>query len=198
MVCRFKKKANFALQFKNEKEAMYAIVDIAGQQFKVEKDQEIFVHRLDEKAGAKVEFNQVLLTDDKGKITVGKPIIEGAQVTAKIVEHLRGDKVMVFKKKRRKGYKKMNGHRDELTKIIIQDVVAKGAKAPKAAAEKKEEAPKAKEAATKKPAAKAVKETAKKTTKAAKPAEVKTEKKETAKPKEPKAVDQKTEKKEDK
>ena len=130
---------------------MYAIVDIAGQQFKVEKDQKVYVHRLDAEAGKKVNFDRVLLIDDKGKVNIGAPAIEGAQVSATVLEHLKGDKVIVFKKKRRKGYKKKNGHRQYLTEIQINDIVASGAK--KAAAPKKEEAPKA-EAAAEKPAAK--------------------------------------------
>ena len=101
---------------------MYAIVDIAGQQFKVEKDQKIFVHRLDAKEGSKISFDKVLLTDDKGKINIGKPILEGVSVSAKILEHLKGDKVTVFKKKRRKGYKVKNGHRQYLTKIEIDSI----------------------------------------------------------------------------
>ena len=101
---------------------MYAIVEIAGQQFKVEKGQELFVHRLSGKEGDKVEFDKVLLKDDKGKITVGKPTIDKAKVTAKIIEHLKGDKVIVFKKKRRKGYKVKNGHRQYLTKIAIEKI----------------------------------------------------------------------------
>ena len=125
---------------------MYAIVDIAGQQFKVEKDQRLFVHQLQGEAGDKVEFSDVFLLDDNGTITVGAPAVEGALVTAKIEEHLKGDKVIVFKKKRRKGYKKKNGHRQRLTRITIESIVASGAKkstktaakaAPKAAAPKK-------------------------------------------------------------
>ncbi len=88
---------------------MYAIVEIAGQQFKVEKDQQIFVHRLDAKEGSKVDFDKVLLMNDAGKINVGTPVIAGAKVTAKVREHLKDDKVIVFKKKRRKGYKVKNG-----------------------------------------------------------------------------------------
>ncbi|HAQ72192.1 MAG TPA: 50S ribosomal protein L21 [Flavobacteriales bacterium] len=118
---------------------MYAIVDIAGQQFKVEKDQKVYVHRLDTEEGKKVNFDRVLLIDDKGKVNIGAPAIEGAQVSATVLEHLKGDKVIVFKKKRRKGYKKKNGHRQYLTEIQINDIVASGAK--KAAAPKKEAAP---------------------------------------------------------
>jgi large subunit ribosomal protein L21 len=118
---------------------MYAIVDIAGQQFKVEKDQKVYVHRLDTEEGKKVNFDRVLLIDDKGKVNIGAPAIEGAQVSATVLEHLKGDKVIVFKKKRRKGYRKKNGHRQYLTEIQINDIVASGAK--KAAAPKKEAAP---------------------------------------------------------
>jgi large subunit ribosomal protein L21 len=120
---------------------MYAIVDIAGQQFKVEKDQKVYVHRLSTEEGKKVTFDKVLLIDDKGKVNVGAPAIDGAEVTATVLEHLKGDKVIVFKKKRRKGYKKKNGHRQYLTEIQINDIKASGAK--KAAAPKKEAAPKA-------------------------------------------------------
>ncbi len=104
---------------------MYAIVDIAGQQFKVEKNQELFVHRLEGKEGGKVEFDRVLLIDNGGKVTVGAPSIEGAKVDAKIISHVKGDKVLVFKKKRRKGYQKLNGHRQYLTKIQIENISAK-------------------------------------------------------------------------
>ena len=119
---------------------MYAIVDIAGQQFKVEKDQKVYVHRLDAEEGKKVNFDRVLLIDDNGKVNIGAPAINGAQVSATVLEHLKGDKVIVFKKKRRKGYQKKNGHRQYLTEIQIDSIVASGAK--KAAAPKKEEAPK--------------------------------------------------------
>lgn len=104
---------------------MYAIVDIAGQQFKVEKNQELFVHRLEGKEGGKVEFDRVLLIDNGGKVTVGVPSIDGAKVDAKIISHVKGDKVLVFKKKRRKGYQKLNGHRQYLTKIQIENISAK-------------------------------------------------------------------------
>ena len=112
---------------------MYAIVEIAGQQFKVEKDQQIFVHRLEEKEGAKVEFDNVLLIDNNGKVNVGAPAISGAKVTAKVLDHVKGDKVVVFKKKRRKGYKVKNGHRQSFSQIEIQSIVEKGATAKKAA-----------------------------------------------------------------
>ena len=101
---------------------MYAIVEIAGQQFKVEKDQQIFVHRLDAKTGSKVSFDKVLLTDDNGKVNIGKPTLSGVSVSAKVLEHLKGDKVVVFKKKRRKGYRVKNGHRQYLTKIEIDKI----------------------------------------------------------------------------
>ena len=93
---------------------MYAIVEIAGQQYKVEKDQQIFVHRLEGKEGSKVSFDNVLLTANGDKIEVGAPAVKGVSVSAKILEHLKGDKVIVFKKKRRKGYKVKNGHRQYL------------------------------------------------------------------------------------
>ncbi|MCB0819957.1 MAG: 50S ribosomal protein L21 [Bacteroidetes bacterium] len=101
---------------------MYAIVDIAGQQFKVEKDQQIFVHRLASEEGAKVDFDQVLLIDNNGKVQVGTPTVSGASVSAKVLSHLKGDKVIVFKKKRRKGYQKSNGHRQQFTKIQIESI----------------------------------------------------------------------------
>ncbi len=115
---------------------MYAIVDIAGQQFKVEKGQELFVHRLEGEKGDKLGFDKVMLIDHDGKTTVGTPVIEGARVEGTIVDHLRGDKVFVFKKKRRKGYKKFNGHRQYLSLVKIEEIVEKGpkAKAKKAAA----------------------------------------------------------------
>lgn len=101
---------------------MYAIVEIAGQQFKVQKDQKVFVHRLSGEEGAVVEFDRVYLKDAEGKIIVGAPVIEGAKVTARILRHLRGEKVLVFKKKRRKSYQKMNGHRQYLTQIQIENI----------------------------------------------------------------------------
>jgi large subunit ribosomal protein L21 len=101
---------------------MYAIVDIAGQQFKVQKSQQIFVHRLEGNEGDTVNFDKVLLLDNEGKVDVGMPTVKGASISAKIVNHLKGDKVIVFKKKRRKGYAKKNGHRQYLTKIEIQDI----------------------------------------------------------------------------
>jgi large subunit ribosomal protein L21 len=107
---------------KNNYLTMYAIVNIAGQQFKVAKDQHLFVHRLQGDEGASIEFDNVLLVDNGGKITVGAPAVSGAKVSAKIVSHLKGEKVIVFKKKRRKGYKKKNGHRQFFTKIQIENI----------------------------------------------------------------------------
>ncbi|WP_339707351.1 50S ribosomal protein L21 [uncultured Kriegella sp.] len=107
---------------------MYAIVEMAGQQFKVAKDQKVYVHRLQTEEGKKVTFDNVLLLDDGKNITIGAPAIDGAAVEAKVIKHLRGDKVIVFKKKRRKGYSKKNGHRQSLTEIVIESIVAKGAK----------------------------------------------------------------------
>lgn len=101
---------------------MYAIVEIAGQQFKVEKNQQIFVHRLDGEEGANLDFEKVLLVEDGKNIKVGTPTVEGAKVSAKIISHLKGDKVIVFKKKRRKGYKKKNGHRQYFSKISIENI----------------------------------------------------------------------------
>jgi large subunit ribosomal protein L21 len=101
---------------------MYAIVSIAGQQFKVEKDQEILVHRLEGETGKKVNFSDILLVDDGGKVKVGSPVLKGASVSAKILAHVRGDKVIIFKKKRRKGYQKQTGHRQDFTKIQIEGI----------------------------------------------------------------------------
>ena len=123
---------------------MYAIVEIAGQQYKVEKDQQIFVHRLEGKEGSKVSFDNVLLTADGDKIQVGAPAVKGIAVSAKILEHLKGDKVVVFKKKRRKGYKVRNGHRQYFTKIQIDAIGKVSGTAAKAAP--KAEAPKAENA----------------------------------------------------
>ncbi|MEM1339722.1 MAG: 50S ribosomal protein L21 [Bacteroidota bacterium] len=142
---------------------MYAIVEMAGQQFKVAKDQKVYVHRLQEEEGKKVVFDKVLLLEDGGNVTIGAPVIDGAAVEAKVVKHLKGDKVIVFKKKRRKGYKKKNGHRQYLTEIVVEGIVAKGAK--KVAPAKKQEKPTPKAAETKvakppKTEAKVVKEAA--------------------------------------
>ena len=129
---------------------MYAIVEIAGQQFKVEKDQRLYVHRLQDNEGAKISFDKVLLIDNDGKVNVGAPVVAGATVSAKVLEHLKGDKVLVFKKKRRKGYQKENGHRQYLTQILIEGISEKGAaKKTEAKAETSEEAPAKKAAAPK-------------------------------------------------
>ncbi len=128
---------------------MYAIVEIAGQQFKVAKDQKVFVHRLAGEEGDKVSFDKVLLAADGDKITLGAPAIDGAQVGAKITRHLKGDKVIVFKKKRRKGYRVKNGHRQSLTEIIIESIVTSGAKKAAPKKETKKTEPKAKASAKK-------------------------------------------------
>ena len=101
---------------------MYAIVEIAGQQFKVNKDQKIFVHRQEGEVGDKLSFDQVYLIDNDNDIKVGTPVVSGASVGASIVSHVRGDKVLVFKKKRRKSYQKMTGHRQDFTQILIEDI----------------------------------------------------------------------------
>ena len=167
---------------------MYAIVNIAGQQYKVEKEQKLFVHRLADKEGDTVRFDEVLLIDNEKNVLVGAPTIKGAMITGKVLSHPKADKVQVFKKKRRKGYKVHRGHRQYMTEIQIQDIVEKGAPvaekpaaatkakplAEKPAAKSTEKAPekKAAPAAKKSPAAKkpaAKKETAG-TKAAAKPA----------------------------
>ena len=107
---------------------MYAIVEIGGQQFKVVKDQKLFVHRLQDKEGSKVSFDKVYLLDDGKKVTVGAPAITGASVQAKVVSHLKGDKVIVFKKKRRKGYRVKNGHRQFLSELMVENIVVSGSK----------------------------------------------------------------------
>lgn len=101
---------------------MYAIVEIAGQQFKVSKDQKIFVHRQEGEVGDKLSFDKVYLLDDETNINVGTPVVAGASVGASIVSHVRGDKVLIFKKKRRKGYQKLNGHRQDFTQILIENI----------------------------------------------------------------------------
>lgn len=101
---------------------MFAIVTIAGQQFKVEEGQEIFVHQLEATEGDTVSFDQVLLIDKDGKTSVGKPVISAASVGATVLGHQKGDKVIVFKKKRRKGYRKKNGHRQSFTKLKIDSI----------------------------------------------------------------------------
>lgn len=101
---------------------MYAIVEIAGQQFKVEKDQKIYTHRLEGEKGSEVSFDKILLVNKDGDVSVGAPTVEGASVKGKIVEHLKGDKTIIFKKKRRKGYKRKNGHRQHLTQVEISEI----------------------------------------------------------------------------
>ena len=101
---------------------MYAIVDIAGQQFKVEKGKKIFVNRLEGEKGVSLDFSKVLLTDDNGSVKVGTPYVDGASVKATILDHVKADKVLVFKKRRRKGYQKLNGHRQCLTQILIDEI----------------------------------------------------------------------------
>ncbi len=149
---------------------MYAIVEIAGQQFKVEKKQEIFVHRLEGKEGSKVEFFEVMLIDNNGKISVGTPMIKDALVSAKILEHMKADKVLVFKKKRRKGYQKLNGHRQYMTRLVIENILEN---APKAAAPKAEKPDSAKATTAKKETAPKARPKAAAKPKATKPAEVK-------------------------
>ncbi len=101
---------------------MYAIVEIAGQQFKVEKDRKVYVNRLQNEEGSQVEFEKVLLIQDGDKVSVGSPVVAGAKVTAKVLSHLKDDKVIVFKKRRRKGYRKRNGHRQYLSQIQIESI----------------------------------------------------------------------------
>lgn len=166
---------------------MYAIVDIAGKQYKVTKNQKIFVHRIEGELGASVDFDQVLLIEKEKDVIVGEPVIQGALVSAKILSHTKGDKVKVFKKKRRKGYKVLKGHRQYLTEIEIANIQEKGAvkKAQPAA----KAAPKAAPKATPEPKAKATKAPAKSTAKPAakkpatkKPAATKAAPKAAAKP----------------
>ncbi len=103
---------------------MYAIVEIAGQQFRVQQGQKLFVHRLEADRGTVVEFDKVLLLDNDGKVVIGAPTVAGAKVTAEVVSHVKGEKVIVFHKKRRKGYRKRNGHRQSMTELKINSVVA--------------------------------------------------------------------------
>ena len=103
---------------------MYAIVDIAGKQFKVMKDQYVYAPRMEGEAGTAVKFDKVLLIDNEGTIQVGAPTVAGAAVSGKILDHVKGDKVIVFKKKRRKGYVKKNGHRQQFTKLLIETITA--------------------------------------------------------------------------
>lgn len=104
---------------------MYAIVEILGQQFKVEAGKKLFVHRMNEvERGATIEFDKVLLIDNDGTVTVGTPVVEGAKIVCEVVSHVRGEKVIVFHKKRRKGYRKRNGHRQDFTELTIKEIVA--------------------------------------------------------------------------
>ncbi len=103
---------------------MYAIVEIGGHQYKIEKDQKLFVNRMEDEAGSALEFDQVLLLADGENIKVGAPVVDGAKVKAKVLEHVKADKIIVFKKKRRKGYQKMNGHRQPMTQIQIEEITA--------------------------------------------------------------------------
>ena len=103
---------------------MYVIVEINGQQFKVEKDQKLFVHRINADRGAKVEFDKVMLVDNNGTVAVGAPTIEGAKVVAEVISHVKGEKVLIFHKKRRKGHRKLNGHRQQFSEIVIKKIVA--------------------------------------------------------------------------
>jgi large subunit ribosomal protein L21 len=103
---------------------MYVIVDIKGQQFKAEAGRRLFVHRMDAERGATVEFDQVLLVDNEGKVTIGAPVVAGAKVIVEVLSHVKGEKVIIFKKKRRKGYKKRNGHRQCFTEVLIKEIVA--------------------------------------------------------------------------
>ena len=132
---------------------MYAVVEIAGQQFKVEKDQKVYVNRLEGKEGSKISFDNILMLDNSGKIVLGNPVVKGASVEAKIVKHLKDDKVIVFKKKRRKGYKVKNGHRQALTQILVENILEKAVKAKAKAETSKTDAP-AKKVAAKKTVAK--------------------------------------------
>jgi len=103
---------------------MYVIVDIQGQQMKVEKDQKLFVHRINAENGSQVEFEKVLLVDKDGAVTVGVPTVEGAKVVVEVVSQVKGDKVLVFHKKRRKGYRKLNGHRQQFSEVIVKEIIA--------------------------------------------------------------------------
>jgi large subunit ribosomal protein L21 len=103
---------------------MYVIVDIQGQQMKVEKDQKLFVHRINAENGSKVEFDKVLLIDNNGTVTVGTPTVEGAKVVVELISQVKGDKVLIFHKKRRKGYRKLNGHRQQFSEVVVKNIIA--------------------------------------------------------------------------
>ncbi len=141
---------------------MYAVVEIQGSQFKVEKNQKLFINRIDAKEGSKVSFDNVLLVDDGKKVQVGKPNLSGTSVEAKVVAHKKDDKVIVFKKKRRKGYKVKNGHRQAITEIIIQNISEKKASPKKEAETTKKTTAAKKTTATKKTTAAKKTKTAKK------------------------------------
>ncbi|MAV66416.1 MAG: 50S ribosomal protein L21 [Flavobacteriaceae bacterium] len=115
---------------------MYAIVEISGKQFKVEKKQKLFVNRINTEEGKKVSFDNVLMFSDGNKLSIGSPTVSGVKVDAKVLKHLKSDKVIVFKKKRRKGYKVRNGHRQLITQIEINDIISGVSK--KSSSEKKE------------------------------------------------------------
>ena len=167
---------------------MYAIVEIAGQQFKVEEGKKIFVHRLKAEDGKQIDFDKVLLIEEEGKITIGEPVVKDAKVEGKVINQVRGDKVIVFKKKRKKGYRVKNGHRQNFTQVEIVSINGKTTPKKQAAKKVAAEAPAAetvaeKKAETKKPAAKKAETKKPETKKAAdkKPAAKKTEAKKPAK-----------------
>ena len=103
---------------------MYVIVDIQGQQFKVQKDQKLFIHRINAEEGSQVEFEKVMLVDNEGDVKVGTPVIDGAKVVVEELSHVKGDKVLVFKKKRRKGHRKLNGHRQQFSQVLVKEIIA--------------------------------------------------------------------------
>ncbi len=162
---------------------MYAIVEIAGQQFKVEEGKKIFVHRMDAAEGDNVEFEKVLLTEHEGIVSVGEPFVENTIVEGKVIAHVRGDKVIIFKKKRRKGYQKRSGHRQDFTQVEILGIGPKGAPRKQAAPKTVKKEPVA-------PVAEEVKEEVKKAP-AAKKAAPKKEKAETKKPAAKKSAEKK-------
>ena len=123
---------------------MNAIVEISGKQYNVGKNTKLFVDKLQEKEGSKITFDNVLLVDNGSNTKIGNPVVAGASVEAKIVKHFKDKKVIVFKKKRRKGYKVKNGHRQQMTEIIIEKVNEKSDSKPKAASKPNEEKPKTK------------------------------------------------------
>ncbi|MEE2954366.1 MAG: 50S ribosomal protein L21 [Bacteroidota bacterium] len=169
---------------------MYAIVEIAGQQFKVENDQQIYVHRLENKEGEEIIFNKVLLIENNGLVSIGTPVLENTAVTAEVLTHLKGDKVVVFKKKRRKGYKVRNGHRQFFTKIKIKNIDTKVSRSKEDAKPKKDNVS-TKKATTKKVATKKV-ATKKATTKKATTKKATTKKATTKKATTKKATTKKT------